>query len=111
MAKQNGQIDQVSKMLRRVCNRKSSIKEHLALLAIMNLDIDETIIMQSLHEYLSNELYFSELLSFNNMESISELISKELIDKIRVKLNQRSKNKFKLSRTTSSLVKFMVFST
>ena len=95
MAKQNGQIDQVSKMLRRVCNRKSSIKEHLALLAIMNLDIDETIIMQSLHEYLSNELYFSELLSFNNMESISELISKELIDKIRVKLNQRSKNRFK----------------
>ncbi len=95
MAKQNGQIDQVSKMLRRVCNKKSSIKEHLALLAIMNLDIDETIIMQSLHEYLSNELYFSELLSFNNMESISELISKELIDRIRVKLNQRSKNRFK----------------
>ena len=61
----------------------------------MNLDIDERIIMQSLDEYLSNELYFSELLSFNNMESISELINKELINNIRVKLHQRSKSKFK----------------
>ena len=93
--KQNGQIDQVSKMIKEVCDKKSSVKEHLALLAIMNLDIDEKFIMQSLNEFLSNELYFSELLNFNDMKSISELMSKELINNIRVKLNQRSKNKFK----------------
>ena len=93
--KQNDQIDQVSKMIQEVCDRKSSVKEHLALLAIMNLDIDEKIIMQSLNEFLSNELYFSELLNLNDMESISELISKELINNIRVKLNERSKNRFK----------------
>ena len=93
--KQNGQIDQVSKMIQEICDRKSSVKEHLALLAIMNLKIDEKIIMQSFYEFLSNELYFSELLIFNNMESISELINKELINNIRVKLNKKSKNKFK----------------
>ena len=47
-------------MIQEVCDRKSSVKEHLALLAVMNLDIDEKIIMQSLNEFLSNELYFSE---------------------------------------------------
>ena len=41
--KQNGQIDLVSKMLQEVCDKKSSVKEHLALLAIMDLEIDETI--------------------------------------------------------------------
>ena len=49
----------------------------------------------SLYEYFSNELYFSELLNFNNMESISELMSKDLINNIRVKLHQKTLNKFK----------------
>lgn len=94
-AKQNDQTDQVNEMIQGICNSKSKIKEHLALLAIMNLNLDDKIIMQSLHEFLSNELYFSELLHFNEMKSISELVSKELINNIRVKLNQKSMNKFK----------------
>jgi lipopolysaccharide biosynthesis regulator YciM len=61
----------------------------------MNLNIDEKVVMQSLYEFLSKEIYFSELLHFNNMESISELMSKDLINNIRVKLNQKSKGKFK----------------
>ena len=95
MAKQNGQIDQVSKMIQEICYKRSLIKTHLALLAIMNLRIDEKIVIQSLYEFLSNELYISELLNFNDMKSISELMSKDLINNIRVKLNQQSKNKFK----------------
>ena len=94
-AKDNGQIKQVNEMIQEIYNGPSGTKEHLALLAIMNLNIDEKIIMQSLYEFLSNELYFSELLNFNNMESITELISNELINNIRVKLNKKSKNKFK----------------
>ena len=94
-AKQNGQINQVNRMIKGICNKSSKVKEHLALLAIMNLNLDDKIIMQSLHEFLSNELYFSELLRFNEMKSISELVSKELINNIRVKLNQKSMNKFK----------------
>lgn len=94
-AKQNGHINQVNGMMRGICNKSSKVKEHLALLAIMNLNLDDKIIMQSLHEFLSNELYFSELLRFNEMKSISELVSKELINNIRVKLNQKSMNKFK----------------
>jgi len=94
-AKQNEQVEQVSEMIKGICARRSVIKEHLALLAIMNLNIDEKIIIKSLHEFLSNELYFSELLHFNNMESISDLMSKDLINNIRVKLNQKSTNKFK----------------
>ena len=93
--KQNGQIKQVSQMIQEICDRKSSVKEHLALLAIMNLDINEKIVIQSLNEFLSNELYFSELLNFNDLKSISELLNNELINNIRVKLNQKSKNKFK----------------
>ena len=94
-ANQNGKIDQVSEMIEGICNRRPNTKKHLALLAIMDIDIDEKIVMQSLYEYLSNELYFSELLNFNNMESISELMSKELINNIRVKLHQKTLNKFK----------------
>ena len=94
-AKDKGQIKQVNEMIQEIYNGPSGTKEHLALLAIMNLNIDEKIIMQSLYEFLSNELYFSELLNFNNMESITELISNELINNIRVKLNKKSKNKFK----------------
>ena len=94
-AKQNGHINQVNEMMQGICNKSSKVKEHLALLAIMNLNLDDKIIMQSLHEFLSNELYFSELLRFNEMKSISELVSKELINNIRVKLNQKSMNKFK----------------
>ena len=94
-AKQNGHINQVNEMMQGICNKSSKVKEHLALLAIMNLDLNDKVIMQSLHEFLSNELYFSELLRFNEMKSISELISKELINNIRVKLNQKSMNKFK----------------
>ena len=94
-AKQNGHINQVNEMMQGICNKSSKVKEHLALLAIMNLNLDDKIIMQSLHEFLSNELYFSELLRFNEMKSISELVSKELINNIRVKLNQKSINKFK----------------
>ena len=94
-AKQNGQTNQVNRMIQGICNKSSKVKEHLALLAIMNLNLDDKIIMQSLHEFLSNELYFSELLRFNEMKSISELVSKELINNIRVKLNQKSMNKFK----------------
>lgn len=94
-AKQNGQINQVNGMIQGIYNKSSKVKEHLALLAIMNLNLDDKIIMQSLHEFLSNELYFSELLRFNEMKSISELVSKELINNIRVKLNQKSMNKFK----------------
>jgi len=94
-AKQNGHINQVNGMIQGICNKSSKVKEHLALLAIMNLNLDDKIIMQSLHEFLSNELYFSELLRFNEMKSISELVSKELINNIRVKLNQKSMNKFK----------------
>ena len=94
-AKQNGQTNQVNRMIQGICNKSSKVKEHLALLAIMNLNLDDKIIMQSFHEFLSNELYFSELLRFNEMKSISELVSKELINNIRVKLNQKSINKFK----------------
>ena len=94
-AKQNNQIDQVSEMMKVISVRRPVIKEHLALLAIMNLNVDEKFVMQSLYEFLSNELYFSELLHFNNMKSISELISKDLINNIRIKLNHKSKNKFK----------------
>ena len=94
-AKQHDQTDQVSEMLQGICNRKPKVKEHLALLAIMNLSLDEKIIMRSLYEFLSNELYFSELLNFNEMKSITELISKELINNIRIKLNEQSKHKFK----------------
>ena len=94
-AKDKGQIIHVNEMIQEIYNGPSGTKEHLALLAIMNLNIDEKIIMQSLYEFLSNELYFSELLNFNNMESITELISNELINNIRVKLNKKSKNKFK----------------
>jgi len=94
-ANQNGQINKVNAMIQGICNKSSKVKEHLALLAIMNLNLDDKIIMQSLHEFLSNELYFSELLRFNEMKSISELVSKELINNIRVKLNQKSMNKFK----------------
>ena len=94
-AKQNGQINQVNEMIEGIYNKSSKVKEHLALLAIMNLNLDNKMIMQALHEFLSNELYFSELLRFNEMKSISELVSKELINNIRVKLNQKSMNKFK----------------
>ena len=94
-AKQNGQINQVNEMIEGIYNKSSKVKEHLALLAIMNLNLDDKMIMQALHEFLSNELYFSELLCFNEMKSISELVSKELINNIRVKLNQKSMNKFK----------------
>ena len=94
-AKDKGQIIHVNEMIQEIYNGPSGTKEHLALLAIMNLNIDEKIIMQSLYEFLSNELYFSELLNFNNMESITELISAELINNIRVQLNKKSKNKFK----------------
>ena len=94
-AKQNGQINRISEMIQEICNKKSKVKEHLAFLAIMNLNLNQKIIMQSLYEFLSDELYFSELLHFNKMNSISELLSKELINNIRVKLNQKSINKFK----------------
>ena len=95
IAKQNGQINQISEMIQGICNKKSKVKKHLALLAIMNLNLDQNFIMQSLNEFLSNELYFSELLHFNKMKSISELASKELINNVRVKLKQKSLNKFK----------------
>ena len=95
IAKQNGKLNLVSKMIKGICNKRSKIKEHLALLAIMNLDIDEEIIIESLYEFLSNQLYFSELLHFNKMKSISELVSKDLINNIRVKINHDSINKFK----------------
>ena len=94
-AKQNGQINQVNGIMQGICNKSSRAKEHLALVAIMHLNIDDEIIMQSLNEFLSNELYFSELLRFNEMKSISKLVSKELINNIRLKLNQKSINKFK----------------
>jgi len=95
IAKQNGKLNLVSKMIKGICNKRSKIKEHLALLAIMNLDIDEEIIIESFYEFLSNQLYFSELLHFNKMKSISELVSKDLINNIRVKINHDSINKFK----------------
>ena len=94
-AEQNDQVEQVSEMIKLISVRRPIIKEHLALLAIMNLNVDEKFVIRSLYEFLSKELYFSELLHFNNMESISELMSKDLINNIRVKLNQKSKNKFK----------------
>ena len=94
-AKQNSQVDQVSEMIKVISVKRPVIKEHLALVAIMNLNINEKFIMKLLDEFLSKELYFSELLHFNNMKSISELMSKDLINNIRVKLNQKSKNKFK----------------
>ena len=94
-AKQNGHLDQVTKMIQDICHKRSEIKEHLALLAITNLEIEEQTIVRSLYEFLSNELYFSELLNFNNMESISELVSDDLIHNIRVKLNKKSTNKYK----------------
>ena len=94
-ANQNGQLQQVSEMMEVICNKKPTVKEHLALLAIINLNIDEKITIQSLYEFLSNELYFSELLHFNQMESISELINIELINNIRCKLNEKSISKFK----------------
>jgi lipopolysaccharide biosynthesis regulator YciM len=94
-ANDKDQIKQVNEMMQEIYNGPSGTKEHLALLAIMNLNIDEKIVMQSLYEFLSNELYFSELLNFNHMKSITELMSNELIRNIRVKLNQKSINKFK----------------
>ena len=94
-AKNKNQIKKVTDMMQEIYNRPSVTRDHLALLAIMNLKIDEKIVIESLYEFLANELYFSEVLNFNNMESITELISNELINNIRVKLNKKSKNKFK----------------
>ena len=95
IAKQNNQLSLVSEVIKEICNWRPDIKEYLALLAIMDLNINEKIIIQSFYEFLSNEIYFSELLHFNKMESISELVSKDLVNNIRVKLNHNSINKFK----------------
>ena len=94
-AKEHDYTNQVNEMIQEICNRKPKVKENLALLAVMHLDLEEEFILESFYEFLSNELYFNEFLSFNNIESITELADKKLLHKIRVKLNQNSKNKYK----------------
>jgi len=94
-AKEYDYTNQVNEMIQEICNRDPKIKENLALLAVTNLDLEEEVILQSFYEFLSNELYFNELLSFNKMQSITELVDKRLLHKIRVKLNHDSKNKYK----------------
>ena len=95
LAKEKGHIEKVNEMMQQIYSNQSVARDHLALLAIMKLNIEDKIVMQSLYEFLANDIYFSELLSFNNMKSITELMNDELINNIREKLNQKSKNKFK----------------
>ena len=94
-AKEKGQSEKVTQMMQEVYNNPSVAKDHLALLAIMQLNVQEKVVMQSFYEFLANDIYFSELLKFNNMNSITELMNNELINNIREKLNRKSKNQFK----------------
>ena len=94
-AKEKGQSEKVTKMMQEVYNNPSVAKDHLALLAIIQLNVQEKVVMQSFYEFLANDIYFSELLKFNNMNSITELMNNELINNIREKLNRKSKNQFK----------------
>jgi|TARA_B100001750_G_C15453819_1_gene570427 lipopolysaccharide biosynthesis regulator YciM len=94
-AKEKGQSEKVTEMIQEIYNNPLVANDHLAMLAIMELNIEEKIVMQSLYEFLANDIYFSELLNFNNMTSITELMNNELINNIREKLNHKSKSKFK----------------
>ena len=94
-AKEKGQSEKVTQMMQEVYNNPSVAKDHLALLAIIQLNVQEKVVMQSFYEFLANDIYFSELLKFNNMNSITELMNNELINNIREKLNRKSKNQFK----------------
>jgi len=94
-AKEKGQSNKLTEMMQQIYSNQSAAKDHLALLAIMKLNIEEKVVMHSLYDFLANDIYFSELLKFNNMNSITELMNNELINNIRKKLNQKSKNQFK----------------
>ena len=95
MASSKGEVEKINHLLQKICLENHEVKKYLALLAIIDIEIDEEIILEAFYEYLSKELYFEEILLFNETQLITDIVEKEVLNNIRIKLNKRITNKYK----------------
>jgi lipopolysaccharide biosynthesis regulator YciM len=95
MASSKGEVEKINHLLQKICLENHEVKKYLALLAIINIEIDEEIILEAFYEYLSKELYFEEILLFNETQLITDIVDKKVLNNIRIKLNKRITNKYK----------------
>ena len=88
-------MEKLNHLLQTICLENHEVKKYLALLAIIDIGIDEEIILEAFYEYLSKELYFMEILLFNETQLITDIVDKKVLNNIRIKLNKRITNKYK----------------
>jgi lipopolysaccharide biosynthesis regulator YciM len=95
MASNKDQAEKINHVLQTICSENHEVKKHLALLAIIDIEIDEEIILEAFYEYLSKELYFKEILLFNETQLITDIVDKKVLNNIRIKLNKKVANNYK----------------
>ena len=95
MANNKDQVEKIINVLQTICSENHEVKEYLALLAITDIKINEEIILEAFYEYLSKELYFEEILLFNETRLITNIVDEKTLNNIRIKLNKRVANNYK----------------
>ena len=95
MANNKDQVEKINNVLQRICSENHEVIKYLALLAITDIRINEEIIVAAFYEYLSNELYFEEILLFNDTQSITNIVDEKTLNNIRNKLNKKVANNYK----------------
>ncbi|MBT7752830.1 MAG: hypothetical protein HN733_00005, partial [Gammaproteobacteria bacterium] len=69
----------------------------LAHLSITNLELNQNIITSSLIQYISKQIYYSEVLKFDKNSFTVTINNKDFISNLRQSLNKSTKNNFKFS--------------
>jgi lipopolysaccharide assembly protein B len=73
------------------------VREALAHLSITNLELNQNIITSSLIQYISKQIYYSEVLKFDKNSFTAMINNKDFISNLRKSLNNSTKNNFKFS--------------
>ncbi|MBC8306528.1 MAG: tetratricopeptide repeat protein [Pelagibacterales bacterium] len=95
LSKDTNEEDKVTSVIEKLIEDNPIVNESLAYLSIMNLELDQKIITRSFIEYISKQIYYKEILKFNEVSFTATINNQIFISNLRKSLHNATKNNYK----------------
>ena len=95
LSKDSNEEDKVTSAIEEIIKENPIVNESLAHLSIMNLELDQKIITTSFIEYISKQIYYKEIIKFNETSFTATINNQDFISNLRQSLHKTTKNNYK----------------
>ena len=95
LSKDSNEDDKVTSAIEEIMEENPIVNESLAHLSITNLELDQKIITTSFIEYISKQIYYKEIIKFNETSFTATINNQDFISDLRQSLHKATKNDYK----------------